>query len=1376
MKKIILSFFSCFLFTLSFCYPLQSAPLTREQVPEVLRSWIDWVMQNQVDRNCPFLNGQEQRECIWPSGLKLDLQEKGGSFSQSWSVYQESLIPLPGDEQHWPQSVTVNGQPAGVILKYATPQIVLKPGTYQISGSFQWNAIPETLKIHPQTGLIQLSLNGKGVAFPKRDEEGHLWLEKATIESGQENQFEIRVHRLLKDEVPAILTTRIQLNISGKNQEMSFEKILPDGFVPMSLQSPLPARLEKEGALKVQTRPGNWTIEVLARHEGPLSTLTLPEAKEGWAAEELWAFEAQNRLRLVSVEGAASIDPTQTTMPQEWRSFPTYLLKPGESLNFTEKRRGDSDPAPDQLTLNRALWLDFNGKGFTIQDDLNGNIQRSDRLEMNPPQKLGRISVNGQERLITHLKDQGLTGVEIEKGNIQVKADSRIDGKLRSFSAVGWNHDFQQVSAQLHLPPGWKIFSATGVDEAPGTWMSRWNLMDFFLVLLIAFSTAKLFGKRWGVFALLVMALTFPESGAPQWIWLLVLTAESLLRLIQKGWAPKLLNVLKWSTLVILVLIAIPFMVQQIRQGLYPTLEKPYQQVSSSFGVPFGGMAGAPPAPVAAPTEEAKVDSEGNLQQQDLAVMNKPGMNERLKKSEPRKKMEAYLSSTSLNLYEHAQGAKVQTGPGLPRWQWDSIRLIWNGPVNQDQVLSLTLLSPLCNLILAFVRVLFLSLMIALFFGFLPRRLRSISPSVKGVMGVAIFLAFSSLAIPQGARAEIPSKELLEELKTRLIENPLCYPECASLSRASLEANVSSLKIRLEVGAQAMTAIPLPGSTAEWSPQQVSLDGKSDLALWRSDEGVLWAQIPEGGHQILMEGPLPEKDSIQISFPLKPKWLSTNLGVWSANGIHDGGIPEDTIQLTRSSVQNNSSQSGVQNENLASFVEVERYLNLQFNWEIKNTVLRRTPLGSSIVLEIPLLEGESVTTPGVRVENGKVLVSLAPNANDFTWNSSLQTREEILLKAPENVAWTEVWKIKASPIWHVQSEGIPNVHPENPEEASVQEWRPWASEELKLRILRPEAVEGSTFTIDQSNLVVRPGARMSEMALSLEMRSSLGGQHILTLPNGSELQSVLINGQTQPVRQDQNQVTLPIVPGSQKIELKWLQAQGIRFFYQVPSISLGARSVNAEIQIELGIGRWVMLTGGPRLGPAVLFWSLFIVLILVSYALSRTPLTPLKTYEWILLGIGLSQVPLWAAAFVAGWLLLLGWREKNIPQSEPWFNFRQLMIVGMTLIAVGVLFAAIYQGLMGVPDMVIEGNGSSSALLKWYQDITVMNLPQPWLVSVPLWFYRLFMLLWALWISAAFLKWLKWGWDAFSTGGRWKKMQVVKKTPPPSTGTSGEAK
>ncbi|MFO0598709.1 MAG: hypothetical protein U0228_25610 [Myxococcaceae bacterium] len=276
------------------------------------------------------------------------------------------------------------------------------------------------------------------------------------------------------------------------------------------------------------------------------------------------------------------------------------------------------------------------------------------------------------------------------------------------------------------------------------------------------------------------------------------------------------------------------------------------------------------------------------------------------------------------------------------------------------------------------------------------------------------------------------------------------------------------------------------------------------------------------------------------------------------------------------------------------------------------------------------------------------------------------------------------------------------------------------------------------------------------MTFTANFRSSRGGLHPFSLPEGAVLQSVTINGTQQPIRQEGRTVSIPLVPGSQSVELSWRQGDTMGFTWQTPPLEVGTATVNADLEVNVPRDRWVLFVRGPGLGPAVLFWSFLLVLLVVSIALGRTQYTPLSTLKWVLLALGLSQVPIPAIGFVFAWLLLLGWREKSDNVSRGWFNLRQLAIVGVTGVALIILGVSVYEGLLGQPEMQVQGNGSSAAYLRWFMDRTSATLPQASVVSVPMLAYRGAMLAWSLWMALSLLSWLKWGWKAFSTGGLWK--------------------
>ncbi|MFA5138230.1 MAG: hypothetical protein WC728_03275 [Elusimicrobiota bacterium] len=1403
-------------------------PLPIDKVPEPLKPWVQWVLDGNEERRCPMLAGGaapdgRQRPCEWPARLELGVQDKQGRFRQDWQVYKDGWVPLPGDAKRWPLDLQVDGKASAAVLRENAPHVRLSAGAHTVTGEFRWDSMPELIQVPGETGLVSLSIRGKKVSFPNRDEEGRLWLQKASGKQEGESRIEVVVHRRVIDEIPLKLVTDIQLKVSGKNREVLLREALPQGFIPMSLTGPLPARLERDSRLRVQVRPGDWRLELGARHDGPTTELgpDAPKTKVKdpgeWDDEEVWVFDAKPDLRLVSVEGVPAVDPQQTELPRHWRHLPAYLLRPGEKMRLAERRRGDADPAPDQLTLNRTWWLDFDGGGYTVRDQVSGTLRRAWRMEMAEPTELGRVAVGGMDQFITRLKTKdgpAATGIEIRQGAVSLDADSRLPDARFRVPAVGWNHDFQQVSGLLNLPPGWRLVHAKGVDQASPTWVSRWTLLDLFIVLMVSLAAGRLWGRNWGVLTLVALALCYHESGAPRWIWVFLLALEALARALPQGKLQKTSVMLRFGLRVCVVLMLIPFFISQLRTAIYPQLEKRHHgapvfpQMSmmtsgllagaeQSVGAPDGySMAEPPPMPEEAPPFEAAADVEvepmayDNMEADFERKEFRPGVKmkaagraggafrgaaqvqlERTKQMLERRRHGVPGSlpgKMAMNVYAPDPKSQVSTGPGLPSWDWDKVSLVWRGPVKRDQRMWLFLVGPSGNFLLTLARLALLLLLTLCVCGQpVAEWLGRLRPRLKlgaGVMLLGLFL------LPSNASAGMPTDELLNDLRGRLLRPAECEPNCVSIPRMRLEATADTLRARLEVAAGAPAGLPLPGAAQAWVPSQVLLDGSPAKGLLRSRDGLLYLPVGTGVHQVLLEGPLPERESVEVPLPLKPHRLESQVSGWTLDGVQEDGVPEDALQLSRVRAVQGGPSNTLQGGALPPFVRVERVLRLGLSWQVETRVYRLTPLGSAIVLDVPLLPGESVTTADTRVEKGKAKLSFGPQTNALAWYSELSQAESIPLKAPGSAAWTEVWRVDASPIWHLEAEGIPVVHSENPAGARLREWQPWPGEAVTLSVSRPEGVPGRTLTFDSSKLSVNPGLRATDVTLEFGYRSSRGGQHILTLPEGAELQSMSQDGMSQPVRQEGGSVTLPVLPGSHAFALAWREPRGIRPFYRVPEVKLGASSVNSSVSLTVSPDRWTLLTWGPRLGPAVLFWSVLAILALVSFGLGRLGITPLGMKEWLLLSIGLSQLPVHLAALVAGWVLVLGVRRK-IVIDEPWrFDFVQLMLAFWSAAALVCLFAAIKKGLLGQPEMQISGNGSTAYLLNWYQDTAADALARPGLLSLPRMAYRLAMLAWALWLASSLLAWLRWGWTCVNEGGLWKQLRPKAPPPPPTAG------
>ena len=1311
-------------------------------VPAALQPWVDWVLHDQQDRRCPVnYDAVDRRQCVWPSALQLALDARGGQFDQQVYADRESWLILPGDRRHWPQEVRLDALLVPVLERDDRPAIKAPTGAHQIGGRFVWQALPDSIRVPTQNALLELRIDGRPVAVSRIESDGILWLRQRPTELAQQDDLDLQVFRLLTDGIPFEVETRLELRVSGQaREEMLGHVLLPD-FLPLALNSPLPARLEPDGRLRVQLRPGSWTINLTARHRGPVDALARPTIETPWPEQEIWSFRAQNALRVVQVSGAPALDPAQTRLPEAWRQWPAYLVQPGEALRFATRTRGDTESTPESLTLDRTLWLDFGGGGYTVQDRLSGNLNRT-RLDAAPALKLGRVEINDEDQFITQSSDAGATGVEVRRLNdLQLVADSRLELAATSdLPTVGWRVAPQHVNATLNLPPGWRLLAATGPDSTGNAWLYSWNLLDLFVVLVIAFGFGKLWGWPWGIAALLGMALIYHEPNAPLYVWLNILAAVALLRVLPPGRFRVLIGVYRRLALLALLVIGALFAVQQVRSALYPQLE-PFD-----FDEPplIGLAAFLPNEPMPQAVDE-------------IQAYNRAPSSVVPRKGDRSKKMQQ----------QYAPDIKVQTGPGLPVWNWQRATLRWNGPVAADERLQLWLLPPWGTRLLLLLGLALLAAMGGRVFVAGQRNIDPASqpprdgaePGGIGSPGAAaavlsLLLAGLLLGAPPAARAEWPTPELLETLRDRLTEPPDCQ-RCGDLAALALTAKGDDLTLRLSLHAQVDTAVPLPLPREGLIVRAVELDGQAAILL-RDPAQLLWLRLPAGLHELTVTAAVPDAvATLQLPLPMAPGRVELDVEGWLVEGYIEGRADKQ-LQLTR---QRQTAATPLQAGVMPPFVQVEREIVLDVDWQVRTRVRRLSQADSAAVVEIPLLPGERVTTPDVRVRDGRVLLNLPPDRAEAVWNATLSRSDSLVLKAAERDDFVEVWQLRASSLWHVQSTGIPLVQRVDAEGQWLPEWRPWPGEQVTLTIDRPEGAPGGTATIDRSQLRLSPSQRLSEATLEMTIRASRGADQTVTLPAGAILTSVRINDVQQPIQQQGQQVVLPLTPGVQRIALVWRSEQGIGTRYETPVVDLGGPSVNATLSVSLPRNRWVLLAGGPVMGPAVLFWGVLLVILVGAIVLARVGGTPLRVHEWFLLGVGLSQSHVLAILVVAGWLLLLArrkhWADREMGAFK--FDLAQLALALLTLVAGAVLLGAIEQGLLGSPDMQIAGNHSSAWQLNWYQDRVAGSLPTAWVMSAPMLLYRGLMLAWALWLALAILRWLGWAWSCFSAGGLWRR-------------------
>ncbi|MEX2123769.1 MAG: hypothetical protein WD795_07725, partial [Woeseia sp.] len=446
-----------------------NAARTDVYVPDELRPWVGWILQDKEYLDCPFFFDQRQTGrdifiCAWPGELNLTVTAEGGRFTQPWTVYaSEEWLPLPGDNNFWPEQVSANGQAVEVLMRGNTPSVRLAPGRHTIAGRFNWDERPRVLAVPAESGLLALTVDGNRVLRPERNQNS-VWLAERETETKAEDTIDVQVYRLVADDVPTRLTTLFTIDVSGTVREELLGPALPEGFVPLTLDSELPARLEPDGNLRLQLRPGRWEVRLLARASEVLNEVALPLPANNLPDAEIWSYRSNDRLRVTVPEGLTPVDPQQVASPDEWLELPAFRIEPGESLRLVEQSRG-MVAADNQLTLDRRLWMDFDGGGFVFSDAIAGTMQSGWRLDMAQPYSLLSAAEGDQNLLVTLGAEDGLTGVELRRRDVSLQALGRSESR-GTLPVSGWQTRFDGIDATLNLPPGHKLLAAIGADRA----------------------------------------------------------------------------------------------------------------------------------------------------------------------------------------------------------------------------------------------------------------------------------------------------------------------------------------------------------------------------------------------------------------------------------------------------------------------------------------------------------------------------------------------------------------------------------------------------------------------------------------------------------------------------------------------------------------------------------------------------------------------------------------------------------------------------------------------------------------------------------------------------------------------------------------------
>ncbi|NLD93826.1 MAG: hypothetical protein GX639_14310 [Fibrobacter sp.] len=1302
-------------------------------IPPSLVEWKQWVLDKHPLLHCPeSMTDSSVKYCSWISRLDLQAGNKSAEFVMSVTVFAPEKITLPGDATYWPLDTKANGKAVPVVRNNdSRPSIFLEKGQWTVTGRLRWDSRPLSLKIPADAAIVNVTAENNKKIETEIDSGGMLRFRgvgSVLKDSITTDNVDVRVFRKLKDGCPMYLHTVVTLSVSGKDRETQLGRLLPENAAIVYLHSSLPASIEKNGNVRVQLKSGTWNIEMMCRFTCDTKIFGMDKKTDNWPSQEIWSFEADPGVRVVSVKGANTINPSQSALPGEWLRFPAYSITSDVKLEIAEEHRGDFSPDPNVLTLDRKMWLDFKGEKITIKDIISGTVSRSGRLALDRNFVLGSVSLDDIPQLVTTV-DGTNPGIEYRQGMINLKCLSTAAAE--SVNNTGWNHPFTKADIELNLPPGYSVVHINGPDYTNNTWLSKWSIWDIFLLFLLVISIYKISNIRWSIVALITFVVTFHENGAPLFLWLNIVAAVALLRVLPESKFKKLLSCYSVLAFLAVLFVGLTFSVYQVRQALYPQLEK--GKLSHFL------------------EHKQYASSKTNFYKEEVEEL--------VAKTVYQKSMPGVRQQQMLDQYD--PGIKIQTGPGEPQWSWNTITFGFNSPVDSRQTISTYILPPLANSIISLVRVcgIFLILWCLWKIVLKNKSFTMIKNQVSRQSGKLLVLPLGLLLNPWVTDASIPDASLLRDLESRLIKKELCNGACVTIQKGFLKVDNDIVIMDLVVDASMMVAYQLPGNRQEWFPEKIAINNDKHPPLLSEHNGVT-ALIQKGLNEVHLEGRIQSGRTV-ISFPHNPNNLVFISNKWQVSGIVHGRVPGGALTLEKAERSGHIKEKElpVTAEQALPFVEVQRRITIDKEWTVSTTVNRVAPESDPISLRIPLLPHESVISSMVTDPIGFITVYLTKDQKSFSWHSTLKKTNEIVLEMQRQDKWAETWTLESSSRWHVKTDGILQIKRSADVSDAIQVWKPLPGDRLTIRVQKPEPVDGPTMTIESSRLETVPGRKRSEHKLVLSVLSSQADKLQVEFSSGAQLEKVMVNTVAEIISMNDNKVNIHVNPGKQTIEIAWKTDDILDYITKTPFVRIDAGGANLKINCSIPQDRWLLFTGGPALGPALLFWPMLMVLLIISVILSKLKNLPVTWYHWFLLFAPMSTVDNVGGVFVVAWFIALAARSK-LTSGKRHFNAIQFGCILLTIAAAVSIGATIPLGLLSSPDMFILGNGSSGHMLNWYEDSFGKILPQGWFISLPVWVYRIVMLLWSVWLILCLTRWISWGWHAFSNGGIWNKRKT----------------
>lgn len=673
---------------LSFWY---SHALAQTEAPKELLEWKDWVLAGNLNSACikhSVNKSKSMRICDWYSQVKVDiLSESEKAQSEAFSAniqysltkQNEGMVILFGSRKggNWPASVSVNGSSVLLGELYGKPAIDLGPGKYEIELEFQWKKLPNQIAIPKNMSFLDVTYNGAEINRIQVNPASELDLislqDKKVTDSESVDSLSVKIYRRLSENVPLRSETVLDLKVSGSVRNEIIPGVVLPGESVTLIESPVSTRLKENGVF-AKLRPGSYKIVLKGTFFEEVKQLSpLVQARE-----EIWLYESDPTVRQVRIEGVESVDANHLNIPSHWKGLSAYLMYPKDTLTFQVSKKGVEFQNQADLSIRRNIWLSFSGDHFSVLDAISGKVSKDWRIDSQEELKIASAEESGRNLLVTR-GPKGAQGIEVRKENVALSVESRVERNGGRIPAHGWDFTAKAVNANLHVPPGWRLWFGSGVDRIKGSVFDKWSLHLLFLLFFIPVLLYRIVGLKGSFLAFVTLLLTLTERGAPQLSWGAAVIVVGVCTYMSEKLASRWKLLMQIPVYLVLGALIFTFAKHHIKVNLYPVLERGTSLVGGEIASRSQAFSGI--AQEMLSDENYTEDEESDLMLQQEAPMAK--MVPQVEKSQKKKSAQLpqnYLGSGQKGYFPQNYrkvnpNQNAQTGFGIPTWSWNTYSL-----------------------------------------------------------------------------------------------------------------------------------------------------------------------------------------------------------------------------------------------------------------------------------------------------------------------------------------------------------------------------------------------------------------------------------------------------------------------------------------------------------------------------------------------------------------------------------------------------------------------------------------------------------------------------------------------------------------------------